>query len=164
MILGLIGLFKSRKNKNEEMERLRTGVLYFVNGSEVMFDLKGMDFTFEGFYLSFDKDGLYLRVRSEAPMNLILIHDVVVDDIGVERKLVLDSDEVNFILALHAELFNRVKDNILELTDARDIFDLEIEGRKLLRLLESYRLIEYGTSTTTIETEIGGRIGNALKR
>jgi hypothetical protein len=156
--------FFSRKKKTEVVEKIRPNVNYFVNGKDIVFDLNGSDFTFEGFYVNILEDGMYLIVKDEAPMNLILILDVVIDEVGVNRKQVLDSDEVDMILRLDDGLFREIKAEILEKTDVKDIFDIEYDNIKMMRYFSSYFIEEYGTVERRFNVFAKGPLVDAIKK
>jgi len=149
---------KTRKTRPIEM-----GVNYFVKGKEVVFDLNGMDFTFGKFYLVVNEVGMYLIVKDEAPLNLINLLETVVDEVGVNRKQVRDSDEVDMILRLDDELFKKVKEEILRSTDPRNIFDIEYQGHRLLRVLTAYSLEEYSTYERKFNVYAKGPLVDAIK-
>jgi hypothetical protein len=156
--------FKGKRSKSAIKRPIETGVDHFVNGSYVTFKLGELDHTFEKFYVLVNEEGLFLKVPKEVPMNLMNILDTIHDEVGVNRKNVLDSDVVDMILQLDPDLFTAFQARILECTDVLHIFDLDMEGYQFLKELEHYYLIEYGTTTKRLDFHLGGKLGNAIRR
>ncbi len=156
--------FKGKKSIRTSKKPIETNVNYFVNGSDVIFKLGELDFTFEKFYVLVNEEGLFVKVPEEVPMNLMNILDTIHDEVDVNRKNVLDSDVVDMILQLDPDLFRAFQTRILECTDVLDIFDLDMEGFQFLKELEHYYLIEYGTTTKRLDFHLGGKLGNAIRR
>ena len=152
------------KKKIPEAEPIEAGVNYFVNGEDIIFDLNGLDFTFEKFYVNLLDNGMYLIVKDEAPMNLILIADTAIDEVGVNRQQVLASDEVDMILRLDDALFGALKDKIMEVTDVKQIFEIEHKGFKFVKQLSNYFLEEYGTVERRFDVYAKGPLVDAIKR
>ena len=157
----------SRKRKDPERRgdgKLRSNVNYFVSGEDVVFKLGELDFTFENFYLYICEEGFFLKVGEETPMNLLKILDTVHDEVGVDRKLVIDSDVVDMMIQLDPDIYLALKKKIMNCRDPREVFDLDIEGFRFVKELEHYYLIEYGTRSARLDLHLGGRIGNAIRR
>jgi hypothetical protein len=154
-----------RKKKKEPIPKpIKIGVFYFVDGEDVVFDFNGLDFTFEKFYLMVNDEGMYLIVKDEAPLNLINLLETVVDEVGVRRKDVLDSDNVDFILKLDDALFKEVKDEILKQTEAKEIFEIQYKGHELLKVLTAYSIEEYSTFQSNFNVYAKGPLVDAIKR
>ncbi len=156
--------FKGKRSKRTSKKSIETHVNYFVNGSDVIFKLGELDFTFEKFYVLVNEEGLFVKVPEEVPMNLMNILDTIHDEVDVNRRNVLDSDVVDMVLQLDPDLFRAFQTRILEGIDILDIFDLDMEGFQFLKELEHYYLIEYGTTTKRLDLHLGGKLGNWINR
>ncbi len=161
--MSFVNPFSKKGSKDCGSGDLEKGVNYQIGG-DVVFKLGKLDFTFEKFYVYISQEGLFLKVPDEAPMNLINLLDTVHDEVHVNRKMVIDSDKVDFILQLDPDLFREFEPRIMKCEDPRDIFELDLKGFKFLKELEHYYLIEYGTMTRRLKFHLGGKLGNAIRR
>lgn len=161
--MSSVNPFRKKGSKDRGSGDLKKGVNYQVGG-DVVFKLGKQDFTFEKFYVYISEEGLFLKVPDEAPMNLINLLETVHDEVHVNRKMVMDSDKVDFILQLDPDLFREFEPRIMNCEDPKEIFDLDLEGFTFLKELEHYYLIEYGTMTKRLNFHLGGKIGNAIRR
>jgi hypothetical protein len=144
---------------------LQKDINYFVEGEDVVFKLgNDLDFTFDRFYVFINNEGLFIKVPDEVPMNLINLLGTIQDEVDVNRKQVLDSDEVDMILQLDPDLFREFEPRIMRCREPKDIFDLDLKGFTFLKELEHYYLIEYGTMTRRLNFHLGGKLGNAIRR
>lgn len=162
--MPIFGSSKKKGSDNRGDGTIRKDVNYFVKRDEVTFKLGELDLTFEKFYVLINGEGLLLKIPKEVPMNLINILDTVHDEVGVNRKHVLDSDDVDMVLQLDPDIFNALKERMLKCRVPKDIFDLDIEGFKFVKELEHYHLIEYGTTRKRLNFHLGGKLGNAIRR
>ena len=126
--MGFLDKFLKKKEAQKtpvSTEPIRVGPGYFVSGDKVVFDLNGMDYSFEKFYLLIADagsgnlqsigldgqepidEGLYINVPEEAPMNLINIAGASDEEEGVEldREEVLGADTAKLSLKLADRLF-----------------------------------------------------------
>jgi hypothetical protein len=137
----MIKFFKKESKKKIPIEM---GVNYFVKGEDVIFDLNGLDFTFEKFYVKVDDTGLGIMVDEEVPMNLINLLDTIDSPLDVNRKEILDSDLVHFTLKVKDEVFSPLKSQILKVPDIKEIFEINLDNRPPLRSFNNYELESYG--------------------
>ena len=74
--------------KKESMNKkpIELGVNYFVDGKDVIFDLYGLNFTFEKFYVGVDESEMRIMVNEEVLMNLINLLDSFESSGDVNRK------------------------------------------------------------------------------
>jgi hypothetical protein len=126
-----------------------------VKGNKVIFDLNGLDFTFEGFYVAVTDEFLFIMVKDEAPMNLINLLGAVKEDVEVNRKDVLSADTVRFRLRLNEDIFQSLKESIVKINDIREAFEIQAEGQYLLKDFNNYLLEMYGTMQEIDEDEQG---------
>jgi len=147
--------FWKRKAKKPEppKEPLRLGTNYFIKGSDVVFKLNDLDFTFEGFYLQITEEGLHINILEEVPMNLINIAGAALVEEGVEleHKTIMEADTVKFTLKLTPELFEFAKEQLATITEPADVFDIEVQGKKHLRDFHYYFIVMWGTHQTLYE-------------
>jgi len=139
-------LFKFFKKSSKEPKPIELGVNYFVNGENVIFNLNGLDFTFEKFYVVVTSDSMKILVDDEVPMNLMNILGAVKDDLDVNRREILEADTVRFILKLNDETFAKLKPELPKITEITDIFKLKVNGKLPLKNFKSYVLDLYGTA------------------
>jgi hypothetical protein len=161
--MSFVNPFGKKGSSDSKPSRLEKDVDYCVDGG-VVFRLGEGDFTFEKFYVHINDEGLFLKIAGEVPMNLINILETVHDNVDVNRKMVLDSNKVDFILQLDPDLFREFEPRIIKCEDPRDIFELDLKGFTFLKELEHYYLIEYGTMTRRLKFHLGGKLGNAIRR
>ena len=133
---------------------IENGVNYFVKGSDVKFDLNGLDFTFEGFYVAVTDESLFIMVKDEAPMNLINLLGAVKEDVEVNRKDVLEADTVKFRLRLFEDVFHSLKEIIIKVNDIKNVFEIQIEGKYFLKDFNNYWLEMYGTTQEILDEPI----------
>ncbi len=162
--MSFLGFGKKNGSEKGGDGAIRSNVNYFLNGEDVIFKLGELDFTFEKFYVYINEEGLFIKVPEEAPMNLMNILDTVHDEVGVNRRQVLDSDEVDMILQLDPDLYREMEPRIIGCAEPWEIFELDIKGFRFLKELEHYYLIEYGTTERRLDIHLGGKIGNAIRR
>jgi hypothetical protein len=141
----MIMFFKKRSNK-ETKEGIELGVNYFVNGPDVVFDLNGLDFTFEKFYVNVNEDNLTLIIPEEVPMNLINLLDSLKDDLDADRSTIIEADIVSFNLELNNDVFTSIKSKIHNASDIKDLFNIEIGGKTPLKFFKNYELVRYDIS------------------
>ena len=157
--MGFLDRFLKKKEAQitpVNREPIRVGPNYFVSGEKVIFDLNGLDYSFEKFYLQVMEksdaadEGLFINVPEEAPMNLINIAAAAREEEGVElnREEILGANTAKLTLKLADELYEAVKDKVFACTDPIDVFDIEHEGKKLLRNLSHYAIVGWGCTTT----------------
>ena len=119
-----------------------------VAGDQVVFDLDGLQFTFEKFRVVVDGQCLRLHVDQEGPMNLIFLVGVAEPAVDANRREILNADSVRVVLRLKDSVFSRTRDSTPDGTDPRALFDLEVDGRLLLKLLANYEVESYGTTSS----------------
>ena len=135
---------------------IKPGTSYYVKGEDVVFQLNGLNYTFEKFYLQVLEghegadDGLYINVPEEAPMNLINISAAAEVEDGVELNTeeIMGADTAKLTLRLTEGLYRAVKDRVLACTDPIQVFDVEHEG-KSLKDFSHYQIVGWGCKTTT---------------
>jgi hypothetical protein len=132
----------------EKKGSIELDVNYFVDGKDVVFDLNGLDFTFEKFYVNVSEDNVTLIIPEEVPMNLINLLDTIKDDLDADRSTILEADIVNFNLELDNDIFAYVKSKIHNISDIKDLFKIEMEGKAPMKLFKNYELVRYDTSQT----------------
>lgn len=138
--------FKRKKNttlnnpggsKSGVSEKLNPGTNYFVEGEDVVFDLNGLDFTFEGFYVQPTHEGMFIHVREEVPMNLMNISAATPLEEGMDPKVLSRDIPVHFTLELKPEVLSGLRDDLFQCGDIKEIFDIEREGSKPLRIFSN---------------------------
>ncbi len=142
--------FKWKPKKGLKSEPIRFDVNYFVKGKKVIFDLDGLDFTFEGFYVFITEEALQIIVNEEVPMNLIFITQVVESEVSLTPNELENADTVSFTLQLNAEVFDQLKEMIMAMKDIKEIFDLDPgqDGDKPLRKFSNYDIVKVGSKQT----------------
>jgi hypothetical protein len=136
-------MFFKKKPKKEKKTGVEIGVQYFIDGSEVIFELEGLDFTFERLYVTINESEMIIFVPEEPSMNLINILDTVANLVEVDREDVLTADIVDITLKLKDVQFSLVKSKIFDVKEIKEIFDLEVDGKLPLRFFENYELKHY---------------------
>lgn len=137
-----------KREKKKKAKPIESGVNYYVSGDHVVFDLDGMNFTFEKFYVHFTDEGLFININDEVPMNLTFISQVAVNDIDFQPSQAQDADSVQFVLQLKMDVFNELKGKIAEATDIKEIFEIEHYGTSPLKTFSNYLLISWGSRST----------------
>ena len=138
----LLRFFKKRSRRSEPYQ---LGTRYLVSGKDAVFDLDGLDFTFENCHVVLTDSGFRISMDEEAPMNLIHLLQIVQDSVGVERQEVLDADAVHFTLKLKDDLFSSLKGKPLTEPNVKRMFQFQLDQRTPLADLASYEIERYGT-------------------
>jgi len=140
------------KKKEIQPTLMETGVNYHVEGRKVLFDLNGLDFTFEGFYFRLTEENFTIDVKDEVPLNLVNVEGAarVEEGLEIEYKDLQDVDSVNFTLELKKDFFGALKDRMTGIP-VGELFELEMDGEKPLKKFTNYTMVRWGTHTVLEE-------------
>ncbi|MCI0496695.1 MAG: hypothetical protein L0Z54_00135 [Thermoplasmata archaeon] len=131
---------RDRKKAAEVPAGVRKGVWHPIDGKDVVFDLGGRETAFEAFELWVDDDGLKIVVRDLSPGALLDLAGTVVQEVDIDREVILAADSIRVVLCLRDGIFRELSSDILGAESPVRAFDTGRDGQAPLLSLTNYTI------------------------